>query len=476
MNDNSTLMAVAAPEIDFDVSVGPVKALHGVNNAPLRIPEGSRQDEFRAAGIPYVRTHDTAGMWGGAHYVDIPNVFPDFDADENDPASYDFAFTDAYLRPLVEAGCEPFYRLGVTIENYWRVKAYNIYPPKDFAKWARICEHVVRHYNEGWANGFSWGLTYWEIWNEPENPPMWQGTREQYFELYRVAATHLKACFPGIKVGGYGGCGFYAVDDPEKKADAFFAGFVTWFEDFVKFVQAPETKCPLDFYSWHLYVDGQWTIRRIAVHAAYVRRVLDEAGLAAAESIFNEWNVFSNWAHCGFDAIKEPPVAAGVAAAFALMQDGPVDKAMYYDALPSRAYCGLFYFPSCATTPTYEAFRAFNVLYRLGNAVKVSGCPDDIFACAAEGGGDKAVLLSNIGGKTVQLLPQLKSAAGAVFKLYRLDETHRGLDFCGEWREGDRLTLSGNAFALLSTRDLVAPTSPSSPVRALNGIESQRRS
>ena len=26
-------------------------------------------------------------------------------------------------------------------------------PPKDYAKWARICEHVVRHYNEGWGWG-----------------------------------------------------------------------------------------------------------------------------------------------------------------------------------------------------------------------------------------------------------------------------------------------------------------------------------
>ena len=84
-----------------------------------------------------------------------------------------FAFTDAYLKPLVEAGCKIFYRLGVTIENNWKIKAYNIYPPKDFAKWARICEHVVRHYNEGWAHGFKWGIEYWEIWNEPENLPMW---------------------------------------------------------------------------------------------------------------------------------------------------------------------------------------------------------------------------------------------------------------------------------------------------------------
>ncbi len=27
-------------------------------------------------------------------------------------------------------------------------------PPKDFKKWAVICEHIIRHYDENWANGY----------------------------------------------------------------------------------------------------------------------------------------------------------------------------------------------------------------------------------------------------------------------------------------------------------------------------------
>ena len=149
--------------VDFACGQGKVKPLHGVNNAPVRVNGKQGQNEFKAAGIPFVRTHDTAYGYGGTHYVDIPNIFPDFDADETDPASYDFALTDAYLKPLVEAGCRIFYRLGVTIENNWKIKAYNIYPPKDFAKWARVCEHVVRHCNEGWANGFT-SSAGWASW------------------------------------------------------------------------------------------------------------------------------------------------------------------------------------------------------------------------------------------------------------------------------------------------------------------------
>ena len=40
---------------------------------------------LKEAGIPYSRLHDVGGWLGGGLYVDIPNLFPDFDADENDP-------------------------------------------------------------------------------------------------------------------------------------------------------------------------------------------------------------------------------------------------------------------------------------------------------------------------------------------------------------------------------------------------------
>ena len=134
-------------EIRFDYSTakGRIKAMHAVGQPPML---GARHDAFRyltEANIPYSRQHDTGGAFGGYVYVDIPNIFRDFDADENDPASYDFAFTDHLLKGLKAANCEPYYRLGITIENYPNIKAYRLAPPKDFGKWARICEHVIRH-------------------------------------------------------------------------------------------------------------------------------------------------------------------------------------------------------------------------------------------------------------------------------------------------------------------------------------------
>ena len=365
-----------------------IKPLHGVNNSPLSLYEPP--PGFREAGIPFCRLHDAAGAYGGSHYVDIPNIFPDFDADPLDPSSYDFALTDAYLSQLHAAGTEIFYRLGTTIENNYRIKGYNNHPPADFSKWAEICAGVIRHYNEGWANGFCFGIRYWEIWNEPENPPMWSGTREQFFELYRIAAIRLKQEFPDIKIGGYASCGFYAVNRPG--CTDFFKEFVTWFDEFLKFVTAEETPIPLDFYSWHLYTADPY---EILLHSQYVKSKLDEYGLNHVENIFNEWNYLTDDLKRRYWEMKDNEGASFVAASFCLMQNSPIDKAMYYDAYPQRAYCGLYQFPGPVTTHTYTAFCMWNTLYRLGECRKAQSNDKNIFVSAAADSEKKGLLIVN---------------------------------------------------------------------------------
>lgn len=383
-----------------------IKPLHGINNSPISLYKPIT--ELKKAGIPFVRLHDTAGRYGGGCYVDIPNIFPDFEADENNPNSYRFEFTDAYFKQLVASGMKIFYRLGVTIENDYKIYAYRIAPPKDFDKWARICEHIVRHYNEGWSNGFHYNIKYWEIWNEPENPPMWSGTREQYFKLYRITSNHLKKCFPNIKIGGYASCGFYAVN--RKNSSDRYKSFLTWYDEFLKFVTNKDTKCPLDFFSWHLYANNP---NEIIIHAKYVQNKLDKYGMKDTENIFDEWNYISPNSLTRFDDMKEAIGAAYVASAFALMQNSPVDIAMYYDALPTRRYCGLYYFPSKRVTKTYYSFLAFNELYKLGNEVESSvNSEKQLFVCAASFKNKNAMLIINNNPKAKNVEWDIKGIKG----------------------------------------------------------------
>ena len=64
--------------------------------------------------------------------------------------AYDFAFTDWLLEQITAQGTDIIFRLGATIENDHRIKAYHIFPPKDSLKWAQICEGIINHYNHGW--------------------------------------------------------------------------------------------------------------------------------------------------------------------------------------------------------------------------------------------------------------------------------------------------------------------------------------
>ena len=103
--------------IDPSIRKGPIRPLHGVGQPPFAGVDFSMFSYLKDAGIPLSRLHDVGGVYGGNRFVDIPNIFRDFDADENDPESYDFVFTDVLLAGMYEYGVEPIFRLGVTIEN-----------------------------------------------------------------------------------------------------------------------------------------------------------------------------------------------------------------------------------------------------------------------------------------------------------------------------------------------------------------------
>ena len=113
-------IGAAEVAVDWSSDVGPVKPVNGVGQPPMN--GGPREFTMfrylREAGVPHSRLHDVGGWLGHGLWVDIPNVFPDFDADEDDPKSYVFDFTDALVRGLSENGVEPYFRLGVTIENF----------------------------------------------------------------------------------------------------------------------------------------------------------------------------------------------------------------------------------------------------------------------------------------------------------------------------------------------------------------------
>ena len=368
------LSAGAQVVVDPGVAVGPVKLMNGVNNGPVaaNAKEQTRGNfnEFAALHIPYARTHDSAfyAGYGGPNTVDVSQIFPDFDRDPDDPAAYDFTNTDAYLWNTVTAGTKIFFRLGESIEH--TLKKYDIYPPKDYLKWARVCEHIIRHYNEGWANGMRLGIKYWEIWNEPDldeedwktAPHTWGGSPEQFLDFYEVAAKYLDSRFPDLMIGGPALCWDEA-----------------WAERFLQRMQ--QKGVSLDFFSWHIY---ERHVEEFAGRARRLRALLDKYGYRETPTILDEWNYIKGWTDeyvYSLSEIGSIKGAAFTAAVMCAMQDEPVDMLMYYDFRPG-AFNGAFDQTTLRPRTPYYAFYAWNKLLEFGTQVKAT-VPEGLYACAA---------------------------------------------------------------------------------------------
>jgi len=342
-------------EIKFDLTqkTGEFKVLNATNGGPWHKRHAVDQyrsnfEDYKAARIPYSRNHDSwfCSIYGGPFSHDITAIFPNFVADVNDPASYDFACTDENILMTLEAGTETFFRLGESIDH--RITKHNICVPKDFKKWAEICEHIIMHYNEGWAEGYHLNIQYWEIWNEPDLDMedadyrrTWTGTYAQFYDMYEITAKHLKERFPNLKIGGPAIC-----------------GRVEWADVFLG--EMARRNVPIDFFSWHIYCkEPEHMLRR----AQEVNDIMVKHGYGDAESILNEWNYVRGWQADFVYSIKAITGLKGAAFTMSCISEAQytdnIDMLMYYDTRPG-AFCGAF------DLYTYEKLKGYYPLYWYG--------------------------------------------------------------------------------------------------------------
>lgn len=410
--------------IKFDLSRndGKFKIMHAVNNGPVykryvgTVPKRNNLEEYKALRIPYARNHDASyyDVYGGEHTVDISAIFPNFDADVNDPASYDFVCTDEYIAVTALTGTETFYRLGQKIEH--TVKKFHIHPPKDFEKWAQICEHIIRHYNEGWADGFNYNIQYWEIWNEPDlhwdrdDPmmkPTWSGTREQFFDLFETCAKHLKKCFPTLKIGG-----------------PALAGSEEWAKEFL--FEMKKRNAPLDFFSWHIYCD---TPEKLVARSERIKQYMLDAGFDKAESILNEWNYVHDWSDTvtAFRTIINTKGAAFTMACMSAAQHSSTDMLMYYDARPTL-WNGLFDAISLKPIIGYYPFKWFSHFYaNCEREVLCESNADMLYTlCGVDRNGKAAVAVTYY--SDTEALPDKEIAIdlgrSGEYEVYYIDDEH----------------------------------------------------
>jgi len=87
-------------------------------------------------------------------------------------------------------------RYTFVLSDRWGYPGAGKRPPyADFRAWARFVRRTARA-----SRG---RRVIWDIWNEPNQPWFWQGTREQLYETYRIAENALRDVLgPGVLVAG----------------------------------------------------------------------------------------------------------------------------------------------------------------------------------------------------------------------------------------------------------------------------------
>ena len=409
--------------LKFQKTDNTFKPLNATNGGPwykrpLKERNMSNFYEYKAARIPYSRNHDSnicGTVYGGPYCHDITTIFRDFSKDVNDPASYEFACTDENILATLDAGTETFFRLGQSIEH--QIKKYGTLPPADFQKWAEICEHIIRHYNEGWANGYHLNMEYWEIWNEPDGEPddavnkcTWGGVKAQFFDFYEVAAKHLKKCFPNLKIGG-----------PSVRGD------YEWIRDFLG--EMNKRGVPIDFFSWHTYCTEP---SRMTDKAQKMKKMLRDNGYPDAESILNEWNYVGDWGKYFVESVKTIIGMKGAAFTMSCISEAQksdcIDMLMYYDTRPSM-FCGVFDFYTYATLKGYYPLMWYGKFYDMKAELRCRNEPENIYTlCGEDENGKILCVVTNYSDNDEAPDQSVKLDFGksGEYEVYLLDQEHDG--------------------------------------------------
>ena len=219
-----------------------------------------------------------------------------------------------------------------------------------------------------------------------------EGTRSDYFRLYRESATAVKEIHPSLKVGGPATSNFVADSrhdgEIQDNAKSVFYPQETineqewkgvWIEEFLDFCE--KEGLPVDFISCHTYptdyaldpVSGRGKDAIRHVHSlrddfAYLRKTLAASKFPDAEIHITEWSTSPN----SRDALHDnlPPAAYIVKAV--LENLGAVDSLMYWtftDIFEEKGggrelfhgSFGLLNFQGIAK-PAYHAYRMLNAL------------------------------------------------------------------------------------------------------------------
>lgn len=291
------------PTITLDCTAlnGTITPYGQINDGPIPVRTATGYADltaqYHAIGITNIRTHDLNGP------TDIHTIFPNLSRDPTDPANYNFTTSDTAITSMITAGAHVYYRLGESATTNTSLRL----PPTNYTTWAQVCLHITMHYNDGWDHGYHDNITDWEIWNEPDITPFWNGTPTQYYTLYTLTATTLKNYNHSLHIGGP------TTSNPYNHN--FTDAFLTYLHN---------TSAPLDFFSWHSYASSPQDYYNTSTH---IRSLLDTYNFTHTQNINSEWNYNILSPQRDKDNAKN---TAFTASTLTIFQDAHLDQAYRY--------------------------------------------------------------------------------------------------------------------------------------------------
>jgi len=279
----------------------------------------------------------------GFEYVRFHGLFHDdmfvFFKKKDGSIVYNWQYIDELFDRILNIGVKPFVELAffpkeIAKENgktqFWW-KANVSVDPNNFGKWHDLVQaftqHVVDRYGLGEVR--SW---YFEVWNEPNlNPGFLDGTKSDYFRLYKEAALAVKSVDKSLRVGGPSTSNFIADNRYEGEIynhtkSIFFKDDLInkqewkspWMEEFLQF--CAKENLPLDFISTHPYPtdyaldpeSGKSKGATRYIHSTeddinWLHKILAKSKFPNAEIHLTEWSTSPNSRDCMHDNL---PAAA----------------------------------------------------------------------------------------------------------------------------------------------------------------------
>jgi len=271
--------------------LGPIKNLMGLQggprpDAPDITPDLS--EAYRRIGVNMVRLPQD-----NRDVLFLGYVFPDEKADPLDPASYQFDEFDQYAKAVRAIDAEFLWeaqyligRKGLFQPEYMRgtrsagIPHVKVVPRDEMEKGTTVCVQVLRHLNDGWANGHHLGVSTVEFINEPFMGPTeivyQRDDPTPCWECYAAFARAIKAYDPKIKIFAPS---LTDIDMRYPRVD-----LLNSFLDYVV-----QHDLPLDYFTWHAYLPEPNSYLEVAER---IGEALDRHGerLAHVRVANTEWD------------------------------------------------------------------------------------------------------------------------------------------------------------------------------------------